>query len=276
VTHGKDKRRRRLQRTHRNDAVRGEDRGLDRQEPERDREDATAFLYGWQEEDGVSRAVVQFQASGRPIRFMLDMPDPNDRTKTMDSQTPDYVAFDIETTGLDPNVDSVTSAAMFGERCAMVVDNSDEKAVIELIAQMFEHVGESTIVGWNSAVFDFPFLYARCRLLGLPPFFTLRHDPAIVPKYAPLPGFLGGYEVVISTGHGPVGHLDIAYRYRSWADEHGVKWALKPVAQAHGLTPIEVGRAHMERLSVAERVAYNLSDVEVTLALALLLERPGG
>ncbi|MHB1783797.1 MAG: hypothetical protein ACYCTE_14155 [Acidimicrobiales bacterium] len=43
---------------------------------------ASAFLYGWQEEAGVSRAVVQFQADGRLIRFVLDMPDPNDRKFT--------------------------------------------------------------------------------------------------------------------------------------------------------------------------------------------------
>ena len=44
---------------------------------------ATAFMYGWQQGgDGTSRAVVQSQAHGRLIRFVVAMPDPNDHRFT--------------------------------------------------------------------------------------------------------------------------------------------------------------------------------------------------
>lgn len=39
---------------------------------------ADQFMYGWEE----TRAVVQFRAHGRHIRFLLTMPDPSDREFT--------------------------------------------------------------------------------------------------------------------------------------------------------------------------------------------------
>lgn len=178
------------------------------------------------------------------------------------------LAFDIETTGLDPLVDSITSAAVFGSGYAAVIEARDEACLIELIAQVFEQAGPVTIVGRNSAVFDFRFLYARCRAIGVPPFVGLAFDPQIAPKYDPLPGFLGGYDVVVSTDRGSLRHVDIAYRYKSWAEMNQVPWSLKPVARAHGIEMIEVDRAHMGLLTTPERMAYNLSDVVGTHALA--------
>lgn len=184
-----------------------------------------------------------------------------------------YLAFDIETTGPDPRVDSVTTAAVYGDGYAAVVEARDESELLAVVGEVFAACPRATVVGWNSAVVDFPFLHTRMLAHGITPFFTMALDTRIVPKYAPLPGYAGGYAVQVLTDHGPVEHVDIAYRYRTWAEQNDVHWALKDVARAAGLEMVEVDRQHMEQLSVVERMAYNLSDVVGTYELALLAER---
>lgn len=177
-------------------------------------------------------------------------------------------AFDIETTGLDPHESRVTSAAIYGDGVSVVVEKADEERLLRNIAYAFYDIDPGLIVTWNGAVFDFPFLDHRYRLHGMTPFFTMVPNPAIVPKYEPVPGYLGGYDIEVRTDVGTHYHRDIAYRYRSWAEANKVTWSLKPVVRAHGIDMIEVDREHMDRLSVAERMAYNLSDVVGTFELA--------
>ncbi len=55
------------------------------------------------------------------------------------------------------------------------------------------------------------------------------------------------------------------------ATRAGISSGLKPVSRLMGLHPIEVDRERMESLTVAERSAYNTSDVEMTYRLALLV-----
>lgn len=178
-------------------------------------------------------------------------------------------AFDLETTGLDPRVDRITTATLYGAGLAMCLE-AEELAIIDLLAASLARV-EGTVIGWNSSVFDFPFLHARCVRAGRTPFFTMTLNPDIVPKYDPLPGYEGGYDILIDGAEQPLAHHDIAYDFEQWAKDHGVAWSLKPVARAHGIEMIEVDREHMERLSVPERLTYNLSDSVGTLRLGEIL-----
>lgn len=198
-------------------------------------------------------------------------------TVTTMTYTPDtpLLAFDLETEGLDPRKHAITSASLFDEAgYAAVVEARNETRLLELVAELF-YGADQVVVGWNSAVFDFPFLHARCLMNGVEPFFEMTLNPAIVPKYSPLPGYEGGYDVVVSNSRRGLSHVDIAYRYKDWATQNGVTWSLKPVAIANGIDMIEVDREHMERLSRQERMAYNLSDTVGTYALARLLACKG-
>lgn len=122
------------------------------------------------------------------------------------------------------------------------------------------------LVGWNSAVFDAPFVFRRSEMAGLDIELYLSFDPSITPKYDPIAGFAGGYRHRWA-------HLtsrDIAYGLffnRTWCDERDVPWRLKDVGEHHGLTPVRVDREKIHELSRPELAAYNLSDVRTVASL---------
>jgi DNA polymerase elongation subunit (family B) len=124
------------------------------------------------------------------------------------------------------------------------------------------------VVGWNSALFDLPFLATRAEALGVELPIRLVPDPAIIPKHDFTPPHTCGYRAEI--GHHQ--HADIAYAYQLEAQRLGVKWALKPVAKACGIEVIEVDRERMHDLSADELAAYNLSDARATSLLAERLD----
>jgi hypothetical protein len=180
-------------------------------------------------------------------------------------------AIDIETTGLDALTDRVTTFACYSPTASVVIEDTDERRLLAAAQEWVAKLDAGMLVGWNSAVFDFPFLSHRHQINRVLFGYRLTPDPDIVPKYEPVTGFEGGVKVSLVAAGGYHEHVDIAYRYRDWTEANQVKWSLKPVARAHGIDVIEVEREHMERLGVAQRMAYGLSDVVATYELAVRL-----
>jgi len=185
-------------------------------------------------------------------------------------------ALDIETTGLDCQTDLITSVGLYGAGLAFVLEDPDEHRLLEMLWWYMNDLPAGEIVTWNGAVFDGPFLHHRADLYNLPPDrFRLIEDPSISPKYEPQPGFEPvGYHLSMKAYEGLHTHRDMAYEWKDWATAHQVKWGLKPVARAVEIEGvIEVDREHMDRLTVPERMAYNLSDVVATYQLAEMVDR---
>ena len=186
-------------------------------------------------------------------------------------------ALDLETYtgdggGLDPTVAStrITSAAIFCDDGAVVFDDLDEARLLRALNAWFADPATSsgTIVTWNGANFDLPFLLTRAAHCGVELDLRAEVHETRKPKYSTCPGHDGGYVA----SWGPHDHVDLMYAYRAYADEHGLRCGLKPMARHFGHNPIEVSRTDMEALTVAERCAYNVSDVEVTYHLAARID----
>ena len=176
--------------------------------------------------------------------------------------------FDIETdttvNGLDPRVSQVTSVAIWSLTEQRCIADVDERELLFELARLVESLPAGIMAGWNSAVFNLPFLATRAELLGISLPFTLVPDPAITPKYGFTPPHTSGYRARV----GEHVHADIAYAYKLDASWLGVSWSLKPVARAFGIQMVEVDRERMHELSADELVAYNLSDARGTCLLA--------
>lgn len=177
-------------------------------------------------------------------------------------------ALDIETDttvdGLDPHVAAVRSVAVYGDDGALAIDHMNEKVLLENLVDFLAGVERGAVVTWNGSCFDLPFLDTRFKLHGIQAGLVLQLSDDRPPKYQATPGYQGGYRARF----GAHDHVDIAYAYRLIAESLRVKWSLKPVSKALGHDPVVVDAAHVDELSVSERLIYNLSDVEMTWRLA--------
>jgi DNA polymerase elongation subunit (family B) len=145
-------------------------------------------------------------------------------------------------------------------------DPNEARLLRSLDAWLTEEGTErGTIVTWNGANFDIPFLITRAKLHGLTLGLEAYVSDEREPKYGPCKGHVGGY-IASWKGHD---HADIWPAFAAHAKKLGIKSGLKPVAESFGYSPIIVDRARMHELSMAELCAYNISDVEVTYHLAL-------
>lgn len=170
------------------------------------------------------------------------------------------IAFDIETTGLDPNVD-VVRAISWAKSYEAGVFWAEER---ELLYQFDDFLAEQRsprIVTWNGHEFDLPFLAARIDLnrlvCGLMTFPT-----GEVGKY--------GNPLYTGTWHSRLVE-DIAPEYKQYAEQNGVKWSLKPVAESLELHPVQVPKEVLLGEDLYPVLPYAVSDAIVTLRLALKL-----
>lgn len=193
-------------------------------------------------------------------------------------------AIDIETDtrdgdGLDPMNPStrITSVAVCtgnyesSELEGVIVfdDPCEERLLRTLNGWLNDPRSEpGVLVTWNGANFDLPFLMIRAQMCAVGINLTGKASIARPSKYPPHPSTGPGRVVM----WGPHDHADIMYAYQDPALNAG-SWRLKSTARAHGLDPIEVDASRMEDLTVAQRVAYNLSDVEITFLLACKVPR---
>lgn len=175
-----------------------------------------------------------------------------------------YLAIDIETTGLDPDTGRILTVALAHSGGGEVIDLPDDEEMLLLLLEdrMWGYGGGLfTIVTWNGGGFDLPFLWRRMQLHGV----TNRLD--IEPTRE-----ISKYGSTMYDGHWHgIPHWDIAPAYKDQAEALGVRWSLKPVAEALGLAPVTAdvkGANGALDLPASVRQAYCLSDAATTLALA--------
>ena len=81
--------------------------------------------------------------------------------------------FDLETTGLDPNVQKIFLIGMKtnrGYEKLIEIDLEDEESERQGIIKFFDEINvikPSIIAGYNSANFDWYFIFRRCQVLGI-------------------------------------------------------------------------------------------------------------
>ena len=191
------------------------------------------------------------------------------------------IGFDIETytggfcpdgerTGLDPRYTRVTSAAVWsGTSGEYFADEAEQKLLKNLNEWFMDFPDRSaTIVTWNGANFDLPFVALRAICNGVPLGLSLRDCAARPFKYRLCPGYDAGQV----GSWGGLDHVDLMYSYKEYALEHDVKYSLKPVGRSLGFNPIEVDASQMELLSPEEQRAYNLSDSSLTHDIGLITD----
>lgn len=82
------------------------------------------------------------------------------------------MVFDLETTGLDPEVSRIFMIGMYtnqGVEEIIPIEDNDESERLGII-KFFDKINEikpAIIAGYNSANFDWPFFFKRCEILGL-------------------------------------------------------------------------------------------------------------
>lgn len=210
------------------------------------------------------------QAADDPTARTLSKSDITKRRRSRDldayfaAAEPLYAALDLETTGLDPECDQITHAAIWDNRGRGHVFSGEEP---ELLAALDRHIADTpydTIYTWNGEGFDLNFLRVRAN----------RHNITTGLRIAPT-GEVSKYGTPRWDGHweharGRTAHIDIAYRWEPWCDISGVRWKLKPMAEHFGLNPIELDTTDMSQYTDEEITHYVLSDVRCTLILAEL------
>lgn len=178
-------------------------------------------------------------------------------------------AIDIETTGLSPLTDTIRSIAVSAPDGWAVWESSDERRLLnDLLAWLLARPA-GTLISWNGSGFDFPFIATRAAAVNasIAQHLHLVEVPSRTPIYSPLDGHTGGYLVQCAGWD----HVDVMLPWRDVAHQAGRSGGLKSVARWQGLDVIEVDRTQIDRLPHHELAAYNISDTEATLELALRL-----
>jgi len=136
----------------------------------------------------------------------------------------------------------------------------------------FSADGYRLLVGWNSGVFDLPFLaHTHTSTFSEEPAeLTLRSREDREPKYERLPSPLlpVSNTGVYAARYRPAGmlagelrHLD-AYVYKAWCATQTVKWSLKPTLEARGYgNPTNIDRTRLHEADAATRRLYAMWDV---------------
>lgn len=193
----------------------------------------------------------------------------NSPTYALDIETDTSIS---ETSGLDPRVGGVTSVALSLETEIIVLDletcETETKILSSLQKILTKDLSPGVLTTWNGSVFDLPFLQARMYKNTVLNDLKLYYDASLPVKYAPTPGFLGGYRAV----WGEHKHCDIAKTFKLQAEKANISWSLKPVARFNGLNPIEVDRVNMHLLTPQQERDYVASDAIVTRELKLLAD----
>lgn len=176
--------------------------------------------------------------------------------------------------GLDPRNGGITDIALYGEQLKHVFHHEEKAELLIQFGDALKGLSPQPIVTWNGTFFDLPFIYDRAIKHGVYAYLGMAviARPDMQPKYDYLPGHSVGYDATWDASDGGEHtHLDIAPLFKEWAERHGVKHSLKPVAMALGVDMIEVDRERMHELSENDRQEYALSDVRGTLSLALMV-----
>lgn len=198
-----------------------------------------------------------------------------------------FAAWDIETDtsgdgGLDPGTDAIVSIAAVlapwrpGPQADLIDEfygaasegPGGERDLLHRFGEWLASTGAGFIVGWNSVVFDAPYVHRRAEIVGAELDLWLRADPTTPPRYHALAGFGGAY------AHRWAGaeSVDIMYAVydKAWCTAAGSGTRLKDVGRHHGFDPIELDRSRLHLYSPEEQRSYNVSDAETTAHLAVI------
>lgn len=190
---------------------------------------------------------------------------------------PPIYGLDIETDtsddGLDPRRSSIVAVAVAGDRWTEVLHASDlgERGVLIALERLVASIPRGVLATWNGARFDLPFIADRAAVVGASLSLRLRPDGVVDERHA-LAGHAGGYLAAWHDHH----HVDGYQLYRGDVGRVvPISCGLKSVARFVGLTPIEVDRSAIHRLSPAQLDAYVASDAELTRELVARRVAPG-
>lgn len=170
-------------------------------------------------------------------------------------------ALDIETSGLNPDSDSILAVAINTDSCIRSRVSNDEEDLLRWIDEVINSLpDDAKIITWNGEEFDLPFLKQRFAAHNIPTSLELepRHE---IGKYG---------NPLFKAKWGLRAHWDIAPTFRHIAEKHSVRWSLKPVAQTLLQTePVEVDRrgSSISTMSKDALQEYVESDARITLAL---------
>lgn len=115
----------------------------------------------------------------------------NKQGKKLNDYVPDYVVFDLETTGINPNLDAIIEISAVKVRNRQVVDSfsslvnpkrpipfyatqvngitdemvEEEPVLKEVLPRFLDFIGEDVLVGHNIHTFDMLFLYKAAEVL---------------------------------------------------------------------------------------------------------------
>lgn len=171
------------------------------------------------------------------------------------------IAFDIETTGLDPKTDRVTAVSLCDGTSATVLYSESwrEKRAAETNLLERAHAAIAAYSGpkytWNGDGFDIPFLAER---------FKQHRIPSLL--IATPTGSKSKYDTPLFHGIWNGACIDIAPAWRAWAEEKGIKWSLKPVAESVGLHPVVIEAP--QNAAQSDLLPYAISDALITYELA--------
>lgn len=185
--------------------------------------------------------------------------------------------LDIETDnseghGLNPDRAAITSIAISHGLKPYVFNTGNELTDIKSALLFLADMPAGLVVTWNGAFFDLPFIKQRmgAGVEHAPNFHTQR---LLKPKYDFLPRFDAALSATFDASGGAAhhAHLDIAPAYKTFAEDRGVSWSLKPVAEAMGRTPVVLDRTRLHDYTRDEQRAYVASDAVETAWLAARL-----
>lgn len=174
--------------------------------------------------------------------------------------------LDIETdtsvNGLDPATSRIVAVALVAGRDEWVFEG-DEAHLLADLDRRVAALQPGTLVTWNGANFDLPFLARRAELVGVRLGLELRLDPDLVLPGGPLPGEPGAYR---ARWHGHR-HLDGYRLYRADVGALGWSCGLKAMARLVGLDAVELDASALHLVEAAQVREYVASDARVAREL---------
>ena len=174
--------------------------------------------------------------------------------------------IDIETDttvdGLDPNVASIVAVAVAGPD-GDTVFTGPEAGVLAGLDHHLRDLEPGTLVTWNGAAFDLPFVAQRALACGVDVGLTIVWDASAPPPHEPLRGHPGRYRAVWHRHQ----HLDAYRAYRALTDPD-VRCSLKVIARLAGYDPVELDAGRLHEVGVADLRRYVASDASLARLLA--------
>lgn len=192
------------------------------------------------------------------------------------------VAIDIETTGLDPEVDCLLMCGVANEQKESDIFYGSEADIIRKLNEYINWYNPDVIEGWNIYGFDIPFLEARAKVLGLELKWGRNGDTIYKEKTKQFR--VGSYSMTINYyrcwGRHVLDGMLIAMRFDTNVGGKFESYSLKHVAKALGVQ--EEDRLILERSTLEEQwnehpetvMTYCRQDCLETISIMNIIAQP--